>query len=159
MSPGNPWNLYFPLFSLRVLPSMNFTSSQCLMHFFSFQRTFHHTRNRWILRILWSHACSFEFILFHTFSVFVLDNWFLRIFRRHEASVELRVHLEQYKNYFIEIASIFQSQKAKGSRLKPRKRTVYKSLHSFKRFTVYKFHHIRKRWILRILWSHAASSS
>ena len=75
--------------------------------------------------------CSFEFILFHTFSVFVLDNWFLQIFRRHEASVELRVHLEQYKNYFIEIASIFQSQKAKGSRLKPRKRTVVKQLALF----------------------------
>ena len=68
--------------------------------------------------------CSFEFKLFHTFSVFVLDNWFLQIFRRHEASVELRFHLEHYKNYFIEIANIFQSQKAKGSRLKPRKRTV-----------------------------------
>ena len=75
--------------------------------------------------------CSFEFILFHAFSVFVLDNWFLQIFRRHEASVELRFHLEHYKNYFIEIANIFQPQKAKGSRLKPRKRTVVKQLAHF----------------------------
>ena len=73
-------------------------------------------------------SCSFEFILFHTFSVFIFDNWFLQISRRHEASVELRVHLDNYKNYFIEIASMFQSQKAKGSHLKPRKRTVVKKL-------------------------------
>ena len=36
ISPRNPWNPYSPLLFLRVLPSMNFTSSQCLMHFCSF---------------------------------------------------------------------------------------------------------------------------
>ena len=39
-------------------------SSQSLMHFFSFQRTSHHTRKRWILRILWSHGASSSYIFF-----------------------------------------------------------------------------------------------
>ena len=40
-------------------------SSQSLMHFFSFQRTSHHTRKRWILRILWSHAAWSSYIFIH----------------------------------------------------------------------------------------------
>ena len=39
-------------------------SSQSLMHFFSFQRTSHHTRKRWILQILWSHGASSWYIFF-----------------------------------------------------------------------------------------------
>ena len=39
-------------------------SSQSLMHFFSFQRTSHQTRKRWILRILWSHGASSSYIFF-----------------------------------------------------------------------------------------------
>ena len=43
-------------------------SSQTLMHFFSFQRTSHHTQKRWILRILWSHGASSSYIfLFFSF--------------------------------------------------------------------------------------------
>ena len=43
---------------------------------------------------------SFEFIHFHTFFVFVLDNCFLQISQRHEASVEFKFHLEHYRNFF-----------------------------------------------------------
>ena len=39
-------------------------SSQTLMHFFSFQRTSHHTRKRWILRILWRNGASSSYIFF-----------------------------------------------------------------------------------------------
>ena len=62
-------------------------SSQPLMHFFSFQRTSHHTRKRWILRILWSYGASSSYIFFF---FFVLDNWFLQISWRHIASVEFK---------------------------------------------------------------------
>ena len=61
-SPGNP---YFLLLVSRVLPSMNFTSSQCLMHFFSFQRAFHHTQKRQILRILWSYGALSSYLFTH----------------------------------------------------------------------------------------------
>ena len=36
----------------------------------------------------------------HTFFVFVLDNCFLQISQRHEASVEFKFHLEHYRNFF-----------------------------------------------------------
>ena len=74
MSLGNPWNPSFPLLFLRVLLSMNFTSSQCLMPFFSISKNFSpHTEKMDFTDFV--EPWSFKFIHFHTFFVFVLDRF------------------------------------------------------------------------------------
>ena len=95
-------------------------SSQSLMHFFSFQRTSHHTRKRWILRILWSHGVSSSYIFFF---FFVLDNWFLQISWRHIASVELGSTFSITETTFTEMQASFSlKRQTRGSRLKPRRK-------------------------------------
>ena len=70
------------------------------MHFFSISKNFSpHTEEMDFTDFV--EPWSFEFIHFHTFFVFVLDNCFLQISQRHEASVEFKFHLEHYRNFFL----------------------------------------------------------
>ena len=149
MSPGNPWNPYFPLLSLRVLPSTNFTSSQCLMHFFSFQRTFHHTRKRWILRILWSHAASSSYFFIHF--LFSFSNIGFYRFLQTWSFSWVKVPPWALQKLLYWDRKHLSASKGKREPLKTKKKDCCKTACTLlNSFTVYKFQHTRKRWILRI---------
>ena len=153
---------------------MNFTSSQCLMHFYTISKNW--KRKRW-KRFTHgkdgkdSHTekmdftdfmepWSFEFIQFHTFFVFVLDNCFLQISQRHEASVEFNFHLEHYRNFFKKGPLWKGMRKTINSWISLPKLLLNGDTKCITPFPFQRtFHHTRKRWILRILWSHGASSS
>ena len=149
MSPGNPWNPYFPLLSLRVLPSMNFTSSQCLMHFFSFQRTFTtHGKDGFY------GFCGAMQLRVHTFSYIFCFRFRKLVFTDFPETWSfswVKVPPWALQKLLYWDRKHLSVSKGKREPLKTKKKDCCKTACTLlNSFTVYKFQHTRKRWILRI---------